>query len=139
MILFLGCAQPNYSNGDNNANNVTSKNYDCELKFTNSSTCLSWKWTTLPEDAKSGEIYFELYWLDSSGLPTFISPLGVVSLVLWMPSMGHGSAPVTVTQIDEGKFLAQSVMFVMPGQWELRFKISDGDTLLDEVIVPYFH
>lgn len=56
-----------------------------------------------------------------------------LQVILWMPSMGHGSAP---TQIDKllddkgqivlGSYQVKNVFFVMPGDWEIRFVLTEA-------------
>jgi hypothetical protein len=52
-----------------------------------------------------------------------------VSLVPWMPLMGHGS-DVTPSCDDEGKgrIVCTNVNLYMPGEWQLRFAISAAGT-----------
>lgn len=55
---------------------------------------------------------------------------------LWMPSMGHGSAPVKITKINDGEYDVSQVQFIMGGKWDVRFQLKDGNTVVEEVIVP---
>ncbi len=43
-----------------------------------------------------------------------------MTVLLWMPSMGHGSSPVTVTQFDVNKYNITKAAFVMKGDWLVR-------------------
>lgn len=46
---------------------------------------------------------------------------------LWMPHMGHGSSPVTITQFGVNKYKITEAYFIMPGAWEVRVSfILDG-------------
>lgn len=46
---------------------------------------------------------------------------------LWIPSMGHGSSPVTVQQFGLNKYKVSQAYFIIPGQWEVRLSFSlDG-------------
>lgn len=56
-----------------------------------------------------------------------------VEVVLWMPSMGHGSAPTQVERILDangnilpGVFNVRSVYFIMGGDWEVRVTLTDA-------------
>ncbi len=44
-----------------------------------------------------------------------------ISIVPWMPSMGHGT-PISpsVTSLGQGEYIAKNVSVFMAGQWELR-------------------
>jgi len=55
-----------------------------------------------------------------------------VEVVLWMPSMGHGSAPTQVQrtldqngQVLPGVFTVRNVQFIMGGEWEVRIRLTD--------------
>lgn len=43
-----------------------------------------------------------------------------MSVLLWMPSMGHGTAPVAVTQFDVNKYNVTKASFIMKGDWLVR-------------------
>ncbi len=43
-----------------------------------------------------------------------------LTVKLWMPDMGHGSSPVTVTQFGVNKYKVTQAFFIMPGNWEVR-------------------
>lgn len=50
-----------------------------------------------------------------------------LTVKLWMPEMGHGSSPVTVTQFGVNKYRVTEAYFIMPGQWEVQVKFTlDG-------------
>ena len=52
---------------------------------------------------------------------------------LWMPGMGHGSYPITVSNIAIGIYELSEVYFTMPGLWDIHFQHFDGDKLIEEV------
>ncbi len=56
-----------------------------------------------------------------------------IEVVLWMPSMGHGSAPTQVERavdangnIFNGVFNVRNVYFIMGGDWEVRVTLTDA-------------
>ncbi len=52
-----------------------------------------------------------------------------LSMVPFMPAMGHGSATVpTITSLGTGKFGVDDVVLAMPGVWELRTTISGPES-----------
>ncbi len=142
-FLFLAsCAQPKYETA---AGKVSlsgqevreQKASQCALKFSASGFCLSWKWESEPKgNGEAASLVFKVYrgnLLDDSPVPVDLAPAPVLDL--WMPSMGHGSAPTTVARIDQGTYRASEVRFLMPGDWELRFRQKEGDRVLDEAVV----
>lgn len=65
---------------------------------------------------------FFIIFSHSSG-QTLSSPrVNIQSLRLWMPSMGHGSAPVRVEALGGGVFRMTNVYFLMPGDWQIQLK-----------------
>ena len=54
-------------------------------------------------------------------------------VMLWMPTMGHGSFPVTVTETSSGVFEASEIFFTMPGYWDVHFQIYENNNLIEEV------
>jgi hypothetical protein len=57
---------------------------------------------------------------------------------LWMPDMGHGSAPVKLTKIAQGEYEVANAYFIMGGLWEIHFQLLKNKVeVLDEVILPF--
>lgn len=54
--------------------------------------------------------------------PSATDVLNVKLIELWMPSMGHGSSPVTVTQKSPVHFKVSDANFIMAGDWVVRVK-----------------
>lgn len=51
-----------------------------------------------------------------------------LSIVPFMPAMGHGSSTVPeITALGDGKYEADEVVLSMPGVWELRTTISGAE------------
>jgi hypothetical protein len=46
---------------------------------------------------------------------------------LWMPEHGHGSTPTQVGPVNDGCRLVSKVNFTMPGEWDVRVELLDGD------------
>lgn len=141
LILFLflaACAQPKYEVAREavaTGESGQGPKADCSRQFRATGYCLSWAWEELPSSTKPGSLLFKIYrpnLFDRSPVELDFSPLP--QLILWMPSMGHGSSPTTVTRLDVGTFRAANVFFVMPGEWDLRFQFEESGAQ-DEAIV----
>ncbi len=62
--------------------------------------------------------------------------VGVVKKVkLWMPDHNHGSTPVQLGDVSDGCRKLTRVNFTMPGDWEVRLELEDGDSGAFEVSV----
>ncbi len=58
-----------------------------------------------------------------------------LNVFLWMPAMGHGSAPVKLTNTGDGEYEISEVQFIMGGKWEIKFQLKDGSQVFDETVV----
>ncbi len=55
-----------------------------------------------------------------------------IEVVLWMPDMGHGSAPTQISRVVDsngnvvpGRYAVRNIYFVMGGLWEVQVVITD--------------
>lgn len=55
---------------------------------------------------------------------------------LWMPDMGHGSAPVKIRKIATGEYEVSNAYFIMGGAWEIHFELLKNEVAVDKVILP---
>jgi len=90
---------------------------------------LSW----IQEPSTKGEAKMKLEWRDGA-THAIVEPALPLSVVLWMPSMGHGSAPTQVQRmVDErgkvipGTYSVVNMYFMMSGAWEVRVKVKYAD------------
>jgi hypothetical protein len=69
---------------------------------------------------------------DSTGRP--ISPDEALEAKIWMPTMGHGSFPISVEEVAPGVYELKDVFFTMEGYWDFHLMLvgADGQTV-DEV------
>lgn len=108
----------------------------CPLDFSHLGYCASVTWTTGPS---SDESAFTLkFWVKNGGGESgpFVDPAPSVGVKLWMPDMGHGSSPVTITRTEAGVYQVSRVFFIMPGDWEVRVQIKRGTDIQEEVAAP---
>lgn len=129
IFLMSACARPEYV--DNTDINIpqsqTEQEDSCPLAFPNEKICASMHWLKAPTSSDFSE--FELHFSDE------VTPSSL-SVILWMPSMGHGSSPVKIEPLGDGKFRIHRVYFIMPGDWEVRVYLKNGPTILDQIFVP---
>ncbi len=99
----------------------------CPLFFPTSGLCASLSWETLPTNATRGSFLLR-FWDAKSGTENgpYVTPVDSVFSELWMPSMGHGSSPVTIAPVLDsghvpvpGVFRVADVFFIMGGHWEI--------------------
>lgn len=136
-LVSIACANPKYvSPGVSSTENKTSSG-TCAAKFS-SGECVDLTWEKKPTDSEFGSFVFKTFRSNyGDGSPMPIDMTEAPSIKMWMPSMGHGSPPVTVTRVDIGTYRASNVFFTMKGDWEIHFQIKDGDTVRDEAVLPF--
>jgi hypothetical protein len=141
-ILIANCARPKYVSDERPASDssqnktVPEGKADCSLRLSVSGHCLTWSWENQPTAQKPGSLVFKIFRLNqfdqsSVELDTSVLP----EVILWMPSMGHGSSPTKVTRLDTGTYRADDVFFVMPGAWQIKFQVREENRSVDGVIV----
>lgn len=146
LTILIGCTQPKYVQETATTEEKTPQENktevkapqenrtDCSIKWPSSGHCLSWYWQEPPVGKKLGVLIFKIYRLNKvDQTPVEIDGNGVPEVVLWMPSMGHGSTPTYTEWVDVGTYRTSRVFFVMPGRWEIRFQLREGDKIAEEV------
>lgn len=138
LLVLLGCAQPKYvsPNSLSDSQAQQENKASCALQFPNSGLCLSWAWEKIPTSTEMGSLVFKTYRLNNYDATAVEMDLpSVPQVILWMPSMGHGSSPTTILRLDVGTYAASNVFFVMPGEWQIKFQLKDGNAVQDEVVI----
>lgn len=130
VIFLSSCAKPNYV--DDQTQKLERITTDCKLYFQKENLCLETEWESFPTEDSFGSLL--LSFTDFNDRDLNISPETELNVVLWMPSMGHGSSPVNLNEIKDGAYRASDVFFIMPGEWEIRYQLKDGDKIVEEVI-----
>lgn len=66
-----------------------------------------------------------------------------VEVVLWMPDMGHGSAPTSLQRVlgangeaQPGVYRVSNVYFVMGGKWDVRLILRHADDSEEQQVLP---
>ncbi len=129
-ILLTGCAQRNYA--DDSAPTGGAGAGDRAPPCFQSGVCITMAWETAPTESGFGSFTFQAR---RAGAAVDLEPPPAV--LLWMPSMGHGSSPVRVSTLAPGNYRAERVFFPMHGSWELRFQLKEGHEVRDELALPY--
>lgn len=138
-LLFFSCAQPKYiSEADSTTagQQAAGAKANCDIQFSSSKYCLSWFWENKPTASAEGSLIFKIYRLNAFDQTAIqLDSQELPQLVLWMPSMGHGSTPSVVQRLDVGTYRATEVFFIMPGEWDLKFQLKTGSEVTDEALV----
>lgn len=136
FLILSACARPDYIDPSalNDAQNHVSGR--CDLQFAQSHLCASLTWTQGPVSPNESEFILK-FWNEqnSSENGPYIDPVETLSVILWMPSMGHGSSPVTIEKIEMGVYRVRRVYFIMPGEWEVRAFLKTNNSLVDQAHV----
>jgi len=135
-LLLLSCANPKYVTLGGSGAVTQSATTTCQAKFS-SGDCVGMNWQVRPNQTTYGSFTFKTFrpnLADGSPIPETLP--GTVAVVLWMPSMGHGSVPVTVTQLDVGTYSASNVFFTMQGDWQIIIQLKSANAVQDQAIIP---
>lgn len=131
-ILVTACGDSHRVNDPNPYSRNEEATAECKMYFKTENLCLKATWDNLPTESTFGSM--TLTFTDKADPTRIISPQHGPSILLWMPSMGHGSSPVTITLIEDGIYKADDIFFIMQGPWEIRYQIKDGDKVVEEII-----
>jgi hypothetical protein len=142
LFTLISCAQPKYETAaaiESGKNQQSQKVSKCSTKFSISQYCVLWQWEKTPTADESGVLTLKVVrpnLLDDSAVPVDLD--SDPTLFLWMPSMGHGSAPnPRVSRIDIGSYRITDVFLIMPGEWEMKFQIKEGNQVQDEAVALF--
>lgn len=130
VTATLSCAKPNYTDAD-----VISNSTSCAFHLKQLNLCADIQWLNSPVVSAYTSFQSRFYLPSLPGQN--INPSGAVHFYLWMPSMGHGSSPISTTETGLGDFLSTDVFFIMPGEWEIRLHILNPQgQVIDEARYP---
>lgn len=137
IIIFFAaaCAQPKYLTKEQPQKNSDEKTAvsDKSAGFAQGDLFVSFKWIEMPTDEAEGSALIRIWRANlADGSPVPVDPLGLPSAVLWMPSMNHGSSPVSVERLDIGTFKLNKIYFTMRGDWEVRVQIESSTSANDK-------
>ncbi|MFI5390865.1 MAG: hypothetical protein ACHQYQ_05830, partial [Bacteriovoracales bacterium] len=75
---------------------------------------MSLDWEVLPTEEGFGQFLIKIWRPNLADETEVLEEIKEdVTLFLWMPSMNHGSSPVTVKKIDVGTYRVNDVFFTM--------------------------
>lgn len=115
----------------------------CDLSFKKTGICGQIVWTKKPEKVEmpTEKDFSEFNLILSKKTP--IKDL-TPKVILFMPSMGHGSRPTQVTRSQEGAeaaaqevYKVTQVYFTMPGEWEIQVELLHGKKRVDRAVFKY--
>lgn len=90
------------------------------------------EWKILPQT--QGESQFILRtWKKGTSRRTLMDLPHTLFIKIWMPDMGHGSAPVSIQKIATGTYDVQQLYFIMPGYWDLHLQLKEQNHVVDEI------
>jgi hypothetical protein len=132
LLLATSCADPKWLEKSSlNDDDIDLAN--CSLESRSLDICLQLKWLEMPTEDDYGS--FELKAFKGPDYTLEIpAPLEQLKVILWMPSMNHGSSPVTITNYSNAHFLIEDVFFIMPGDWDIEFHFQTSNGGKDEII-----
>ncbi len=119
-IGLTGCAKPLSKPPVESSEALLKTGARCQAHLKVDQVCLDSVWETYPTETDFGTLIVVARDDKSGFLKTSFTP--DLKVKLWMPSMGHGSSPVRIDQIQPGILKIERVFFNMRGDWEIRFQ-----------------
>lgn len=138
IVLTISCAQPKYVEEPKPLDQRDSyeKPGTCSIAFKSSGICLSYVWESQPNTSDYSQLVFKIFRLSQyDSTPIEIDSPSIPQVVLWMPSMGHGSTPTEVERLDVGTYRAKNIFFIMPGEWDIHFRFTNDVGTQDEATI----
>ena len=121
--FIFACAKSNYHNSQEAQQNTQGNSAELTSVL---------NWQKMQTENEMG--IFDLVFTSTENPAAPITSDQTVKVILWMPSMGHGSTPLTVEKISASVFRVSRVYFIMPGDWEIRVQILNGETLVHQIV-----
>jgi hypothetical protein len=117
VLVLLACARPEIQSGfsDQPENPAEKPNSSCQFTV---SACPVITFEKAP--AVRADSAFYLNFLSGPGV--LASDVELISVRLWMPSMGHGSSPVVIEALGPGIFRISRVFFLMDKDWQIQIR-----------------
>ena|GEM_PF-655190 len=132
MIFFLASCGDSPFLEDEEGQEVQGTNLLSQQLSLNSGIQISPYWASGPTIASESKISFLI--LDKDSRP--INEQLDIRVKLWMPTMGHGSFPVTIKYHGLGLYQATDVFFTMPGYWDIHFQLFENGVFVEELKWP---
>lgn len=141
-LLAVSCNSPllNHRDAPLTRNLNGNEKTACTLALPKARLCASIEWTRMPTDSDKGEFTLRFWDAEqSSESGPYVDPAQTVFVKLWMPSMGHGSSPVTTAPSKDagglaipGVYSVTEVFFVMPGAWQVIVQLKQNGLVFDQ-------
>jgi hypothetical protein len=142
LTMSPGCAEKKWINEPRSASaqdssageqerNKTLSN-SCPVRFSKINICAQIKWMANANTSTEAVFHLKFDPAQFNSKPIVQENLEVY---LWMPSMGHGSSPVTIKKTAQNDtFEISKIFFIMPGIWDVHFKIKNAGQELDHAV-----
>ena len=130
------------TNSSHSGTSSETPKFSCDFEFSSEKLCAQLNWIKKPSSEEPGEFKLSFWKKDQNPNASVIfqnPEAPQVFVKLWMPDMGHGSSPVTVTQASDGHgapvdgvFSAKGVFFIMTGKWEIQVQLRSSEGVARE-------
>lgn len=142
IVLSVSCAKPNYQDDPQArpkppTGPVVGKiARSGELSFPSENLYGDVAWDSRPTTRTEGVLILGFWSADDVAGP-WRSPENELSIYLWMPKMGHGSAPAKIERLEDGSIRVSHLYFFMPGQWEIHIQLKRGGETVESKVLDF--
>lgn len=98
----------------------------CPIEFAVTQHCASVEWTAGPSISTNNAYTLRVWKKGGSPTGPFEAPGAILTVAPWMPSMGHGTTPTTVTTQAPGVYAISRINFAMGGDWQLQHHVKNA-------------
>ena len=118
----------------------------CPLSFPKAGLCATIQWDSQPTASRPNAFTLK-FWdaQNSSEAGPYRAPSSEPFVKLWMPSMGHGSRPVTFLPAKDaagnpiaGVYRVEKVVFTMRGDWDIQVQLRSNNQVLEQAVLSLF-
>jgi hypothetical protein len=130
-LVLASCGKsPLFNHTDARLNGLESEG-GCQLAFEKSG-CAAAHFSKPPQTGEEATFELDFWKPDSaSDKGPFQDPPGEVRVKLWMVTMGHGSSPVTLNRLSDGRYQVSRAYFTMPGHWQVKVELLKSGQVFD--------
>ena len=128
----LGATSPSSKDASDDPSSGSTKGTQGALRFRTRDLSVALEWIEAPRvNAESRAL---LKFFKTDGTPDESVRAETVSVMLYMKAHGHGAPAVEVFEDRAGELTVESMIFTMPGAWQIHVALANSGEPPDEIV-----
>lgn len=107
------------------------------MRLARAGQCASFTEIPTEDPEVTGRALILRLWEEGADPNAGVDARGALAVYLFMPEHGHGSRPVAIERVAPGEYRVTEVFFIMPGNWEVRVRLTDDFGVFEETALAY--